>query len=284
MDKKKKIKSKLSAPCFNAKMPRYAHRFFDSYSDEDYKRTHPFAYSVLISAGIAAFLLPMILYTLTVAFLFSDAAVRLSAWNLLGMVGALIIGIGLFNIVAAWIHQYLGHLVTLLCFLIGGLFVSISLTILYVPEIYALFNEQVTTFYFVSIFLDLLFLIFYIDFRFSINYHLMRQKRRKRDLAKKKKGFRNFWWYELIHEEGDLRVLYPLNKLFTLLFVCFLAIEVPLGWTKLFTPLSALLFVLLCVVMIPMRTFAAVQNNLEDYGKPFVLLRRIPNPIRKGIA
>ena len=52
-------------------------------------------------------------------------------WLILGVVGTFIIGVGLFNIVAAWIHQYLGHMLTLLC-LLGGLVITvISLFLLY---------------------------------------------------------------------------------------------------------------------------------------------------------
>lgn len=36
------------------------------------------------------------------------------------------IGVGLFNIVAAWIDQYLGHMLTILSLGIGAAFVAIS--------------------------------------------------------------------------------------------------------------------------------------------------------------
>ena len=42
-------------------------------------------------------------------------------------VGSMIFGVGLFNFVAILINQYLGHLVSLLSFLIGGVLIWVSL-------------------------------------------------------------------------------------------------------------------------------------------------------------
>ena len=73
-------------------------------------------------------MLPVILY---VAYtLFINPAPN--EWTLmLGFAGAFIVGVGLFNIVAAWIHQYLGHFVTLFCILGGGALTALSLFLLY---------------------------------------------------------------------------------------------------------------------------------------------------------
>ena len=50
-----------------------------------------------------------------------------SGWMMFGWVGAFIFGIGLFNYVAIIIKQYLGHLVSVLSFVIGGIMVAVSL-------------------------------------------------------------------------------------------------------------------------------------------------------------
>ena len=53
-------------------------------------------------------------------------------WTLmLGYVGTFIVGIGLFNIVAAWIDQYLGHLLTAVCLLGGTALTLFSMYLLY---------------------------------------------------------------------------------------------------------------------------------------------------------
>jgi len=46
---------------------------------------------------------------------------------MLGWVGGFVFGIGLFNLVAIIIKQYLGHLVSIISFIIGSILILISL-------------------------------------------------------------------------------------------------------------------------------------------------------------
>ena len=54
-----------------------------------------------------------------------------SAWLMLGGLGTFIFGIGLFNFVAALLKQYLGHWLSISCFLIGSALVAITMAKLY---------------------------------------------------------------------------------------------------------------------------------------------------------
>ena len=72
--------------------------------------------------GIAALLLPVILYMVFVIPIADN-----SPWLMLGWVGGFVIGIGLFNFVAIIIKQYLGHWVSIISFIIGSIFIWISL-------------------------------------------------------------------------------------------------------------------------------------------------------------
>ena len=72
--------------------------------------------------GIAALLLPVVLYLIFVI----PYDVN-SPWLMLGWVGGFIMGIGLFNLVAIVIKQYLGHLVTIGSFAIGAFLIWVSL-------------------------------------------------------------------------------------------------------------------------------------------------------------
>ena len=45
----------------------------------------------------------------------------------LGVAGGFVTGVGLFNLVGAWLHQYLGHVFTLLCVGGGTLMMAVSL-------------------------------------------------------------------------------------------------------------------------------------------------------------
>ncbi len=95
-------------------------------SDADFKRRHPVGYGFLVMLGIIALLLPCVIYSIY-AFSINPTG---NGWLILGWVGAFIVGIGLFNFVAIIIKQYLGHLVSILSFLIGGMMVAVSLHML----------------------------------------------------------------------------------------------------------------------------------------------------------
>ena len=72
--------------------------------------------------GIAALLLPVILYMVFVIPIADN-----SPWLMLGWVGGFVIGIGFFNFVAIIIKQYLGHWVSIISFIIGSILIWISL-------------------------------------------------------------------------------------------------------------------------------------------------------------
>lgn len=99
-------------------IPEGALGYFSPDYDEEFKQAHPRLYMLLVVLGIAALLAPFALYGVL-----TGGEVE-TAWGIVGGVGAFIVGIGLFNIVAAALKQYLGHLVTLGCFLLGGLLMA----------------------------------------------------------------------------------------------------------------------------------------------------------------
>ena len=124
-------------PRFTPKAPRNKWEFFSAASDENFKKLHPVGYNVLCITGIAALLIPMTIYTAYVFFInppmASDTRVSIMDFiiSMLGFAGAFAVGVGLFNIVAAWIHQYLGHLLTAVCLLGGTALTLFSMFLLY---------------------------------------------------------------------------------------------------------------------------------------------------------
>ena len=258
-------------PKFQKHLPKDAALFFHPASDEEFKRRHPVGYKVLVVCGIAGLILPMCLFIIATSFLWP---VPESGFLLLGFFGCFIIGIGIFNIVGAWIEQYLGHWLTIGSFLVGGLLVAISCAILYVPDIYALFDEEVTDCYFLTLLLLCLPLIFYIVFRGSLESWLRRKGASRSKIKKLMKGKRNFWWYEEIHAMYDLGLLYPLNKLATVAYPLALLLALFLGWIRAVIPIICGLHILVALAMAVMNFFSGVQDNMDKYGKPIVLLRR----------
>lgn len=113
-----KRKSKKHA---NWMPPKGYKKFFSAASDAEFKAKHPIGYGFLVTLAIVSLLLPALLFCVFAAANGAD-----SHWILLGFAGGFIFGIGLFNFVAIVIKQYLGHLVSIVSFLIGGFFMWIS--------------------------------------------------------------------------------------------------------------------------------------------------------------
>lgn len=96
--------------------------YFMPDSDDDFKAEHPRLYPLLVILGCVAFIAPLLVYCLWIG--------EANLWALLGIAGAFIMGIGMFNIVAAILHQYLDHVVTVGCFLLGGVMIGVSLLLI----------------------------------------------------------------------------------------------------------------------------------------------------------
>lgn len=117
MAKKAKRKKKS-----NWTPPEGASAYFYASSDDEFKKKHPIGYFFLVMLGIAALMTPVVVYMI-----YAIPIANNSPWMILGWIGSFIIGIGLFNFVAIIIKQYLGHIVSILSFIIGGIMVALSL-------------------------------------------------------------------------------------------------------------------------------------------------------------
>lgn len=257
---KKKIR-----PKFNSKMPDRdtVDYFFTRESDAEFKKQHPKAYGLLCFIGITVLFLPMLLLMLFCIFLYPAPN---SGFLILAFIGAFSIGIGFFNIVAAWIGQYLGHKVTAFCLLIGAVLTAISLVIMYVPDFYRIFDEAAINCYFIQLIFCMLPPIYYLPFRHFFNKCLpektgLTEKRIKR----MQKGIRNFWLYESIHQEYDLGFRYKLNKIFLYLYVACTALFLLTGWHRIMIPVTTgaiCLCILLCVPLQLVTPIGTTHNSI----------------------
>lgn len=264
----------MTMPKFQKNFPKNAAGFLDPASDEAFKKKHPIGYWVLIACGIGGLVLPLAILILVTSVIFPAPN---SGFLMLAMAGCFIIGIGIFNIIAAWIGQYLGHWVTIGSFLVGGLLVAVSLTIIYVPDIYALFDEAVVSFYFMTLLFLLPPPIFYLMFRHAVHEWLRRRKISKSRIEKMKKGKRNYWWYQALHEEFDLGLLYHLNKLQTIVYPVTAVLGLLFGWLRCMMPVVSGLYAVVSLLGAAMSLFSSVQMNLEEHGVPFVILAQRKN-------
>ena len=260
-------------PYFSKKAPKNAFEFFSPAADVDFKAAHPIGYWVLVILGIIAFILPLILYMPYIARF--DGEQSAGGWPILAMVGCMVMGVGLFNIVAAFIHQYLGHKLTAICLLGGGSFVALSIFMTQNPELY---DENVSLFYFASLGMMLLPVFFYGWFRLSVGTWLNRARRISNSRVKKlTKGKRNYWWYEALHREENLGALYYLNKIFTVLYVLTFALTLLTGLFKTMSLILCPMHIFLYLLTAVMVTFCRIQDNSEVHGKPFVLWAKSGN-------
>lgn len=97
--------------------------WFSPMSDEAFKADHPKLYILLVCIGIFLLVPPMFGLLFAVITMKPDLN---SPWILLGIAGAFVVGIGLFNVVGAWLEQYLGHWVTIAYLVLGGAMMAAS--------------------------------------------------------------------------------------------------------------------------------------------------------------
>ena len=112
-------------PVFSKKMPPNAREFFDSRSDEDFKREHPVAYPILVAVGILVLVLPYFALALTWQFALGRDLFN-TVWAAVAFAGGFVFGIGLFNLIAAFLNQYLGHMVTVACLAVGACVMAVA--------------------------------------------------------------------------------------------------------------------------------------------------------------
>ena len=261
-------------PRFPAKAPQNIAKLFSPASDAAFKARHPFGYRVAVGFGIAALVLPLFVFILFTSLFHAPN----SGWLMLGALGCFVIGVGLFNIVAAFVDQYLGHLLTFGCLLGGGLIVFLSIQLLFNPTWVQAFDQAVVSYYFVS----LLFLLFpamiYLLFRFAVGNWLQRTKHLGTvKLYKLKQGKQNFWWYQAVHKEVGMGGIYHLNKLFTVLYPCVFLLTLVTGLLKQMSVVICALCLILYALTAIMLSFSHIQNNLDTHKKPFVLFAKSTN-------
>jgi hypothetical protein len=116
-------------PKYYWNLPKNAVFFFTHESDVSFRTQHPVAFIVLMGIGLLLLFLPMALFFLFEAMTFPPGRQNFMVpyGAILGCIGAVLAGVGLFNLVAAWVRQYLGHWVTIACLAIGGGMVALSI-------------------------------------------------------------------------------------------------------------------------------------------------------------
>lgn len=131
-------------------------------------------------------------------------------------------------------------------------------------------------------FLTLLFFVFlgvmYFLFRYGVQTWLQLKKQLSKTCIRKlKKEKKNFWWYQALHNEVGMGLLYPLNKGFTLVYTLALGLSLILGWWKPVSVVLCGLMFLLGIFSAIMIGFALIWSNIEEHGRPIVFLAQRKN-------
>lgn len=98
-------------------------RYYEDDADEALKLAHPFLYALFVALGVLLFAGSIVGFGL-----FAGLALAVSSpWLILGYLGAAALGVGLYSLLMSFVHQYMGHTVTLLLTVSGALAVLLSL-------------------------------------------------------------------------------------------------------------------------------------------------------------
>ena len=133
--------------------------------------------------------------------------------------------------------------------------------------------------WFVSPLLLLFPMFHYLFFRGGMKDRFKRKKVVKRDVRILMRGKKNFWWYQAIHEKYGIGILYPLNIIFTVLFLMTLAMMLLFGWLRVMNYVNAVLYTVTMLFGTVLGFFGMTENNIAQYGKPWIALRFEKNTI-----
>ena len=106
-------------------------------------------------------------------------------------------------------------------------------------------------------------------FRFRDGLYCAFQISRK----KKRKGFKNYWWFESLREIKHLGRFYVINKIFVCLYALAVIVTVPLSFFASFRAVVIAFNVIIGAALIPMTLFGVIKSNKKEFGKSFVWLK-----------
>ncbi len=238
---------------------------------DNFCKKHKNGYRIIVGCGGASLIAPMVLLLV-----FTQIVCPMpdSAFQIPALVGALILGIGLINLLLGYRNKHYYFAVSGGCFPVGALLMAASLAVLYIPELYSMLAGETADCYFMNLVFLALPPINYSLFRVSVASWLERRRIRKIDVRQRMKGARNYWWYEEVHKAYGLGKLYFLNKSAVIIYTVTLGLSLLFGWVKPATPIISLLYAALSVIISAMSIFSSVQSNLECHGRPVVLFAR----------
>lgn len=197
-----------------------------------------------VALRAVAFLFPGAFFALLVGMLFPTFHL---GFLYVGTLGCLLAGIGLVFLCGLWDHIWPGLTVTAAFLLSGFLILCGSLWMLYAPDILSQVEYQVPLWYGLLWAFCLVPPLWYPLFRKAFHHYLKGKGFAHGRLEYKLKGAKNYWFFDTLRGSFNMPVIYWLNKLYILVFLGALALQLVLGWWQV---ISGAVSFLLCMVLI----------------------------------
>ena len=171
----------------------------------------------------------------------------ISGFIVLGIAGCFVIAFGLELIIDLLDRTFIGKTITTIVFVIGCCVLAISVFCSYSPYVHSVLSEDMVIFYFL-IWSFLLYIgIIYLLYRFNIKKMHKNKKITNSTIKKCLKGYRNFWFYEGLHQQYNLGILYPINKALVYSGIVTCILHCILGWLFSISPIISILMCGTCV-------------------------------------
>ena len=227
-------------------------------------------YNLISFVRVVALVFPLILYLIVITCIFPAPN---SGFIAMGVMGSLIIGLGLINVVGLLDQMSLGHVVSAITLLLGALLLLVSSLVMYFPSIYSRLKEEYVTFYFIIWAILLVSVIYYPFFRHAVTLYLKKHGVSKAEIKKELEGVGNFWFYRKLRQNMHRKWLYIVNDAFVCLFPCTISIQLLLGWWKCMVPIISFAVCILLTLNLIMNwlIFITWGDAWSDRRRPSIL-------------
>jgi len=253
------VKEKLPTEGQTAKLVETVKEKLPFKKKKSFRKEHPFFFALASIGQLVLFLLPVAAWVVLTAFVYPTPN---SALLLVGGAGALLIGAGILALTTRGFgRRFAGFFaVPVLC--LGAAVTALSALILYSPEVYRQFDEDMISRYIINLIAIIFLCINYGMFRGGVQSYLRNKGMSKSRIKKLKKGgLRCYWWYTDVQEETKMGIAYPVNILFTVVFFVTVLMNIFFGWMRAFTPVTGGLMVTSCVLAVLMAIFVLIKGR-----------------------
>ncbi len=253
------VREKLPTEAQAAKLVETVKEKLPIKKKKSFRKEHPFLFALASIGQLILFLLPMAAWVILTTFVYP---VPNSALLLVGGAGALLTGAGILALTTRGFgRRFAGFFaVPVLC--LGAAVTALIALILYSPEVYRQFDEDMISRYVINLIAIIFLCISYGLFRGGVQNFLRNKGLSKSRIKKLKKGgLRCYWWYTDVQEETKMGIAYPLNIVFTVVFFLSVLINIFFGWMREFIPVTGGLMVVSCALAVLMTLFVLIKGR-----------------------